>query len=121
MTSEEVSLRYMVPKKILTEYEAWGLCSGGKNAAGEWQYKEPDLKRLSLMMTLYNLEFSPEETKRYMKLALEGEGTREQRMRMLEHKRSSILDKIHANETQISHLDYLRYEMSGTAGTRQKI
>ena len=36
----------------------WGLCQEVKKVMGSWQYDETDLKILSLIMTLYDLDFS---------------------------------------------------------------
>ena len=41
-----------------------------KKVMGSWQYDETDLERLSLIMTLYDLDFSVEEIEKYMKLSL---------------------------------------------------
>lgn len=40
---------------------------------GSWQYDETDLERLSLIMTLHNLDFTVEEIEKYMKLSLKKE------------------------------------------------
>lgn len=58
MTIEEVSKKYNIPIHILKEYESWGLCQEVKKVMGSWQYDETDLKILSLIMTLYDLDFS---------------------------------------------------------------
>lgn len=111
MTMEEVSGRYNVPVKILKEYESWGLCGAVKKVIGAWQYDDQDLERLSMIMTLHDFGFSSSEVEAYMRLELEGAGTKPQRMAMLKKQRSITLDEIHFKERQISHMDYLRYEM----------
>ena len=58
MTIEEASKKYNIPIHILKEYEIWGLCEEVKKVMGSWQYDETDLKILSLIMTLYDLDFS---------------------------------------------------------------
>ena len=58
MTIEEASKKYNIPIHILKEYEIWGLCQEVKKVMGSWQYDETDLKILSLIMTLYDLDFS---------------------------------------------------------------
>lgn len=58
MTIEEASKKYNIPIHILKEYESWGLCQEVKKVMGFWQYDETDLERLSLIMTLYDLDFS---------------------------------------------------------------
>ena len=46
-----------------------------------------------------------------MKLALQGADTKDERLRILEQKRGSLLDTIHFQEKKLNHLDYLRYEI----------
>lgn len=111
MTMKEVSERYNVPVKILKEYESWGLCNAVKKIIGAWQYDDQDLERLSMIMTLHDFGFDSSEVETYMRLELEGAGTEPQRMAMLKKQRSMTLDEIHFKERQISHMDYLRYEM----------
>ena len=70
MTIEEASKKYNIPIHILKEYESWGLCQEVKKVMGSWKYDETDLERLSLIMTLHNLDFTVEEIEKYMKLSL---------------------------------------------------
>lgn len=58
ITIEEASKKYNIPIHIPKEYESWGLCQEVKKVMGSWQYDETDLERLSLIMTLYDLDFS---------------------------------------------------------------
>lgn len=58
ITIEEASKKYNIPIHILKEYESWRLCQEVKKVMGSWQYDETDLKILSLIMTLYDLDFS---------------------------------------------------------------
>ena len=58
ITIEEASKKYNIPIHILKEHESWGLCQEVKKVMGSWQYDETDLKILSLIMTLYDLDFS---------------------------------------------------------------
>lgn len=58
ITIEEASKKYNIPIHILKEYESWGLRQEVKKVMGSWQYDETDLKILSLIMTLYDLDFS---------------------------------------------------------------
>ena len=71
MTIEEASKKYNIPIHILKEYESWGLCQEVKKVMGSWQHDETDLERLSLIMTLHDLDFTVEEIEKYMKLSLE--------------------------------------------------
>ena len=51
------------------------------------------------------------EIETYMKLAFQGADTKDERLRILEQKRVSLLDTIHFQEKKLNHLDYLRYEI----------
>lgn len=109
MTIEEASKKYNIPIKILKEYESWGLCQEVKKVMGSWQYDESDLERLSLIMTLHDLNFSVEEIEKYMKLSLEN--NEKECLKILNKKRKGLLDEVHLKEKQLSRIDYLRYEM----------
>ena len=85
------------------------MCQEVKKVMGSWQYDETDFERLSLIMTLYGLDFTVEEIKKYMKLSL-GKNEREW-LKLLNKKRKGILDEVHLKEKQLSRIDYLRYEM----------
>lgn len=111
MTIWEASETYNIPIEILEEYESWGLCGEVKKVMGAWQYDDTDLERLGMIMTLHDIGFSNEEVELYMHLLLEGESTENQRMRMLNQRRSTALDEIHFKEKQLERLDYLRYKI----------
>ena len=77
MTIEEVSEKYCIPIKILKEYESMELCKTVKRVMGEWHYDDEDIKRLSMIMTLYETDFSKEDIDEYMQLILSGENDEE--------------------------------------------
>lgn len=111
MTIDEASERYQIPIEVLKEYESWGLCGAVRKVVGAWQYDEEDLKRLSLIMTLHDVGFEPEEVEEYMRLALGGDKSRDERLRLLDKRRGAALDEIHLKERKLERLDYLRYMM----------
>lgn len=111
MTIDEASKLYNIPLNILHEYEQWGLCNAVKKVMGAWQYDDTDLERLSLIMTLHDIGFESFEIETYMKLLLEKENSEDERLKILEDKRRSILDDIHLKEKQLNYLDYLRYNI----------
>lgn len=111
MTGKEASERYDIPMKVLKEYESFGLSGTAEKVVGARRYDDQDLERLSMIMTLYGIGFDSSEVETYMRLVLEGEGTQQQRIAMLNKKRGKTLDEIHFKEKQISSMDYLRYEM----------
>lgn len=111
MTRKEASERYDIPMKVLKEYESFGLGGAAEKVVGACRYDDQDLERLSMIMTLHGIGFDSSEVETYMRLVLEGEGTQQQRIAMLNKKRGKTLDEIHFKEKQISSMDYLRYEM----------
>ena len=111
MTIEEAADRYNIPVSILRKYESWWLCGVVKTVMGAWQYDDTDLERLSLIMTLHDIGFSPEEVETYMHLVLEGRETRKARIQMLDERRTDTLHEIHFRERQLERLDYLRHQL----------
>ena len=111
MTIDEASERYNIPLDIHHEYEQWGLCGAVKKVMGAWQYDDTDLEHLSMIMTLHDIGFETSEIEVYMKLLLERENSGDQRLKILDQKRRTLLDEIHFREKQLGHLDYLRYQI----------
>ena len=116
MTIQESSERYHIPMHILRAYESWGLCGAAKKVMGRRQYDDTDFERLSTILTLHDIGFTTKEVELYMRLLLEQRHTEEQRLQMLEEKRSAALDEIHFRERQLQRLDYLRHEIRKTQG-----
>ena len=46
----------------------YGTCKTVKRVMGEWHYDDEDIKRLSMIMTLYETDFSKEDIDEYMQL-----------------------------------------------------
>lgn len=111
MTKQEASECYSIPIWLLDEYESWGLCQEVKKVMGSWQYDDSDLNRLSMIMTLHDVGFTSDEVETYMRLLMEGEQTKNQRIQMLNQKRSRALNEIHLREAQLARLDYLRHSI----------
>ena len=111
MTIDEASTRYNIPLDILHEYESWGLCGAVKKVMGAWQYDDQDIERLSTIMTLHDIGFLNDEVEGYMRLLLEGESTKAQRLGMLNKRQSATLNEIHFREMQLDRMDYLRHKI----------
>ena len=92
MTRQEISRRYQIPLDVLLEYEEWALCGADKRMGDDWQYDDSDLERLSMVMTLLEIGFRVREAEVYLRLALEGEHSGAQRLRMLEERRSELAE-----------------------------
>ena len=116
MTREETGARCRIPAELLREYERWGLCSGEGKTPGAWRYDQEDLDRLSLMTTLLDAGFTPEETERYLRLAMSGGETAGERLAMLRRRRDGMLDEIHRKQEQLDRLDHLRFTLSRAGG-----
>ena len=112
MTIQEASECCRIPLHILQEYERWGLCRAVKDVMGTWQYDQTDIERLSLILTLHDVGFAPEEVEHSMRLLLVGDSTKEERARMLKERRDGTLDEIHLRQQQLDRLDYLRHELA---------
>lgn len=76
MTIEEASEKYCIPIKILKEYESMELCKTVKRVMGEWHYNDEDIKRLSMIMTLYETDFSKEDMMNICSLYCQAKMTR---------------------------------------------
>lgn len=111
MTLFEASEKYNIPPEILKEYESWGLCKAVKKVMGSWQYDDSDLENMSLIMTLHDIGFTPEETENYMRLKLQKGASDAKLLHILNKKRSEALDEIHFREKQLQRLDYLRHKI----------
>ena len=111
MTIQEASRRYQIPMELLRAYEGWGLGKGKATVEGQRQYDDTDLERLGMAMILGGLGFTQEEIKTYLYHWVGPVGDGAQCLRMLEDKRSAILEEIHAKEHQLQRLDYLRHQM----------
>ena len=110
MTTEEASVRYCIPIKILKEYESMELCGTVKRMMGVWQYDDQDIERLSMIMTLHDIGFSKKDIDEYMRILISGQNNEECIM-MLNRRRKLTLDRIHVMEKQIDNIDYLRHEI----------
>lgn len=70
------------------------------------------IERLSLIMTLHDVDFTGAEAERYMRLALSDKDTSKERTEMLRKKRNGTLDEIHTKQEQLDRLDFLRFEIT---------
>ena len=112
MTGEQVSEQYRIPREVLTEYEKMGLGNRSGEESCIKRYDDQDLKNLSLLMTLLQIDYSMDEARDY--LILEKENTKnakEKQLKMLNQMREKKLNTIHEEEHQLEQLDYLRYHI----------
>ena len=89
MIIEEASRQYEIPAYIREEYEQLDLCGKQRGKKGLWECSQCDLEYMGLMVTLHQIGFGKEEVKKYMNLVMQGEGSKAERMKMLNQKRDS--------------------------------
>lgn len=111
MTFSEASKKYNIPVEIMHEYERMELYGEIKKAVNPGHYDDSDIKWLSIIMTLHDVGFSSKEAAKYITLIMQGECSKNERLKMLDNKRSITLDEIHSKEKQLDRLDYLRYKI----------
>ncbi len=111
MTAQEVLDKYKIPQHVLDEYHSWGLCSSVQLIMEDWKYSDQDIERLSDIMVLHDMGFTETEVKYYMELSIQGDRTKQERMKLLNKQRGKVLDEIHFKERQIERMDYLRNEI----------
>lgn len=109
MTSEELCERYVISTKLLKEYSDMGV----RDTNGR-QYDDHDVEYISMMMTLKEIGFNKNDMIEYMRMYVADSGADKRKM-MLNKKRASTLDKIHAEEARLSKIDYLRYNIQNGA------
>lgn len=112
MTLFEASEKYNIPPEILKEYEKWGFCHSQKKVMGSWQFDNSDIENLSLLMTLHDIGFTPDEAENYMRLKLQSGASDAKLLHILNEKRSKTLVDIHFREKQLQRLDYLRHKIN---------
>lgn len=100
MTSNEISQKYNIPLSILKKYE--GYCH-------KEDYDENDLEKITLMITLHDLNFSNEEIEKYMFHLLNNK--KSYCLEQLCNKRKELLNEVHDKEKQLSIIDYLKKEL----------
>lgn len=101
MTINEISQKYNIPLSILKEYESFNYKS---------DYDENDLEKITLMITLHDLNFTNEEIEKYMIQLLNN--NKIYCLKQLCSKRKELLEEVHDKEKQLSIIDYLKKELS---------
>ena len=92
MDQQELSRCCAIPPERLAESRR--VCGGGG-----------DVPRLSLFLSLRDLDFSPEEAAAYL------DAPPSERLRRLETRREALLTEIHRREEQLCRLDCLRHAL----------
>ena len=110
MTRKELTQCCRIPPAVLREYDSLEVRSIAE--AQDQEYGDGDLARLSLLLTLRDIGFAPEERAQYLSLLAEGKENAAELLRMLAQKRSGLLQDIHQRERQLAQLDYLRHQIT---------
>lgn len=111
MKTEEVSEKFNINIEELRYYESVGLLDDVKINDGIREYEDKDIKILSKVITLKNLELNISEISRYIKLMNLGLDGDNERIKILNKKRNILLDEIHDKQKNIDCLDYIIYEI----------
>lgn len=112
MKTEEVSEKFNINIEELRYYESVGLLDDVKINDGIREYEDKDIKILSKVITLKNLELNISEISRYIKLMNLGLDGDNERIKILNKKRNILLDEIHDKQKNIDCLDYIIYEIN---------
>ena len=100
MRIKEVSKRFNVSITALRYYEKVGLFEDVNRVNGIREYEDKDIERLSLILTLKNIELNEQ-----------GAHTKKQQIQVLKLERQKLLDSIHNQQKNIDSLDYLIYQL----------
>lgn len=111
MKAEELCHSFNIPEKIIKEYQTMGLCHCVQEGLSAKQYDAVDLSRLSIMVTLYNLDFTSTEIQQYMNYVVNQNVSHHDLLNMLNEKRNQTLNDIHDYEKRLNCLDYLRHQI----------
>lgn len=104
MFKKKTRCHCVVDDDVARQYE--GNCKAKHKVDAEGK----ELQDLSLMTTLKDIGFTPEEIEEYMELCME-DSSQNMKLYMLNQKRKVLLDKVHQQESLINQIDYLRYEL----------
>lgn len=111
MKAEELCHSFNIPEKILEEYQKMGFCHCIQENLSENQYDAVDLRRLSLMITLHDLDFTEKEIQQYMDYVMNQNMSQHEVLKLLNIKRNQTLNDIHSFEKRLNCLDYLRHQI----------
>ncbi len=95
---------------------SFGFIKSIGNTCGSTDYCTEDFDRIGLIETLLSAGFTPEETKKFLKLT-ENMGTDEEQIRMLRKRRNSLLNDIHEKQQLLDSLDFMIWNKKKQGGT----
>ena len=115
ITIQEVAEKYDLSKDTLRYYEKEGLVGQiRKNKSGSREYQEADLERIEFVKCMRSAGLSIAVLKEYLRLYGEGDHTKEARIKLLEHEREVLKEKIDCMEQAYERLEYkIHYYKSG--------
>ncbi len=107
MKISEVSKKYDISPDTLRYYEKMGLLPNvKKNSSGIRDYSEADLGWVEFIKCMRSAGLSIEVLARYIELFNLGDGTREERKKILIKERKKLIEKRDAIQQTIDRLEY---------------
>lgn len=107
ITIQEVAETYALSKDTLRYYEKEGLIGPiEKNKSGIREYTEEDLARIEFVKCMRSAGLSIAVLKEYIKLYDEGDHTKSDRIKLLEHERVALKEKIECMQQAYEKLEY---------------
>ena len=115
ITIQEVAEKYDLNKDTLRYYEKEGLIGPIlKNQSGIREYREEDLNRIEFVKCMRGAGLSISVLKEYIRLYDEGDHTKNDRIKLLEHERVLLKEKIECMKEAYRKLEYkINYYKSG--------
>ncbi|MDO4301121.1 MAG: MerR family transcriptional regulator [Clostridia bacterium] len=104
MTLDEISKYYNVDIKKLKFFEKNKLIT-----ITNVEFKDKDLKKLSILCTLYDSGLDADNIKRFIKLDYSNE--KSEQIKLLNLYRNNLLDSIHKKQKSLDNLDYIIYKI----------
>lgn len=111
MTLDEASIRFRISMEKLKYYEKNGLIECRQVVDGVSDYTEQELKKVGLIHSLQKAGLDLSSVKRYLLLSNEGNGHKEEKIRILRRQRCRLLEEIHGKQQSLDELDYMIHEI----------
>lgn len=107
ITIQEVAEKFNLTKDTLRYYEKEGLVGPiAKNKSGVREYKKQDLERIEFVKCMRSAGLTIAVLKKYMKLYDEGASTKDARLKLLEHEKECLKQKIDNMQEAYQRLNY---------------
>lgn len=103
----EVAAHFHIPESTIRYYEKKGLLPQiERNGAGRRLFSEDHLSLLGTVLCLKNTNMPISRIKQYIEWVIEGDGTLERRLDMMQTHRQAVLDEISLMTESLKGIDY---------------